>query len=230
MRIGFGILLIALASSAAALAAGGGTTGRFELAGTVTWVPDGDTVHVRLASGKREEVRLVGIDAAERGDCYAGQARTRARQLALGRYVRLVGDATQATRDRYGRLLAYVVLPGGVDLGRTLIAGGYGRVYVYARPFARVASYRAAEASARKRTRGLWSACPRTEIRPVASPVAPSRTGNCHASDPTVCIPPAPPDLDCGQIPHRRFAVRHDVPDPDRHGFDGDRDGIGCES
>jgi micrococcal nuclease len=41
-----------------------------------------------------------------------------------------------------------------------------------------------------------------------------------------VCIPPAPPDLDCGDIAHRQFTV---LP-PDPHGFDGDHDGVGCES
>jgi endonuclease YncB( thermonuclease family) len=55
---------------------------------------------------------------------------------------------------------------------------------------------------------------------------APAPQGNCDASYPTVCIPPFPPDLDCGQIPYRRFQVSG----ADRHGFDGDRDGIGCES
>jgi hypothetical protein len=49
---------------------------------------------------------------------------------------------------------------------------------------------------------------------------------DCDPSYPTVCIPPYPPDLDCGDIPFRDFAVRG----PDRHGFDGDGDGIGCES
>jgi hypothetical protein len=39
-------------------------------------------------------------------------------------------------------------------------------------------------------------------------------------------IKPTPPDLDCADIPHRRFRV---LP-PDPHGFDGDKDGIGCES
>lgn len=52
----------------------------------------------------------------------------------------------------------------------------------------------------------------------------PSR--NCDAAYPTVCIPSPPPDLDCGDIPYRRFTVR--APDP--HGFDGDHDGIGCET
>jgi len=48
----------------------------------------------------------------------------------------------------------------------------------------------------------------------------------CDPSYPTVCIPPAPPDLDCGDITYRRFTV---LP-PDPHRLDGDKDGIGCES
>lgn len=48
---------------------------------------------------------------------------------------------------------------------------------------------------------------------------------NCDPSYPTVCIPSPPPDLDCRDIPYRTFVVRP----PDPHGFDADRDGIGCE-
>jgi uncharacterized repeat protein (TIGR01451 family) len=59
----------------------------------------------------------------------------------------------------------------------------------------------------------------------VSAPPPPPPT-NCDASYPTVCIPPPPPDLDCGDIPYRNFAVRP----PDPHGFDGNNDGIGCES
>jgi hypothetical protein len=42
--------------------------------------------------------------------------------------------------------------------------------------------------------------------------------------------PPPPPDLDCGDIPYRNFTVIYTVPDPDPHRFDGDHDGIGCET
>ncbi|MBP9503433.1 MAG: hypothetical protein KBF17_14830 [Candidatus Promineofilum sp.] len=60
-----------------------------------------------------------------------------------------------------------------------------------------------------------------------AGPTAPPTSGgNCDPSYPTVCIPPPPPDLDCGDIPHRRFQVVSPVP----HNFDRDGDGIGCES
>lgn len=61
------------------------------------------------------------------------------------------------------------------------------------------------------------------------TPVPPTPTRNpalCAAEYPTVCIPPPPPDLNCGDITFRRFTV---LP-PDRHNFDTDNDGIGCES
>jgi hypothetical protein len=61
-------------------------------------------------------------------------------------------------------------------------------------------------------------------------PPPPSGGGKCAASYPTVCIPPPPPDLDCGDIPFRNFRVRWDVANPDPHHFDGNRDGVGCES
>lgn len=59
---------------------------------------------------------------------------------------------------------------------------------------------------------------------PTITPT-PTSKANCHASYPTVCISPPPPDLDCKDIPYRRFRV---LP-PDPHNFDSDHDGIGCE-
>jgi micrococcal nuclease len=59
----------------------------------------------------------------------------------------------------------------------------------------------------------------------AAAAPAPSTGGGCDPSYPGVCIPPAPPDLDCGEVGLVGFQV---VP-PDPHGFDRDRDGVGCE-
>lgn len=53
-----------------------------------------------------------------------------------------------------------------------------------------------------------------------------SNQTNCDPSYPDVCIAPPPPDLDCGEIEYRNFRVTGDDP----HRFDGDKDGIGCES
>ena len=57
-------------------------------------------------------------------------------------------------------------------------------------------------------------------------PVPAPRRRNCDASYPTVCIPPPPPDLNCADVPFTGFKV---IP-PDPHHFDGDKDGVGCES
>jgi hypothetical protein len=49
---------------------------------------------------------------------------------------------------------------------------------------------------------------------------------NCDPAYPDFCIPPPPPDLDCGDIDGNNFTVLS----PDPHNFDSDGDGIGCES
>ena len=63
-------------------------------------------------------------------------------------------------------------------------------------------------------------------IPPPPPPVAPPVDGSgCDPSYPTVCIPPAPPDLNCGDVEFTDFVVRQ----PDPHKFDGNKDGRGCE-
>ena len=53
--------------------------------------------------------------------------------------------------------------------------------------------------------------------------------GNCDRDYPDFCIPPPPPDLDCGDPP---IAGHHDFTalPPDDHHLDGDHDGVACES
>jgi hypothetical protein len=50
--------------------------------------------------------------------------------------------------------------------------------------------------------------------------------GNCDLSYPGVCIPRYPPDLDCGEVRYTDFKV---LP-PDRHDFDREGNGIGCQT
>lgn len=74
---------------------------------------------------------------------------------------------------------------------------------------------------------------PSTTRTPTLTPSitsTPSRTATrnpalCAAEYPTVCIPPPPPDLNCADITYRNFTVLS----PDRHKFDTDNDGVGCE-
>lgn len=71
-----------------------------------------------------------------------------------------------------------------------------------------------------------WSAATAVSEESKADREVAPAPGPCDPSYPSVCIPPPPPDLDCGDIPHRRFRVIGKDP----HRFDRDRDGIGCES
>jgi micrococcal nuclease len=212
-------LALVLGSCIVAGMAATADAGRFTLKGTVTTVFDGDTVQVRLANGRSERVRLVGIDAPERGACWAAEARSAAARLATGRPVTLRGDATQATRDRYGRLLAYVWLPGGKDLGYQLLAGGFGKSYVYERPFSRLSAYLRAEAVGKRLARSVWS-CGATTPQPVVP-----RAATCDPNYTGYCVPPYDQgDVDCADIP---VTVR--VVGSDPHRLDGDGDGYGCE-
>jgi micrococcal nuclease len=219
------VCLCALALAGAVGSAGSAATaGSFTYRGAVTHVVDGDTLDIRLENGKLERIRLIGIDTPERGACFSAQATARARLLALSKTVVLRGDRTQDTRDRYGRLLAYVWLPGGKDLGYRLVADGLARVYVFRNPFERLSAYRNAEASARRGPLGQWRACGAPPV-PV-SPPPPSTGGSCHASY-SPCLPIVG-DLDCADVRALGKApVRVLGSDPYR--LDGDGDGWGCE-
>jgi len=84
----------------------------------VVSVPDGDSL--QLKDGRR--IRLLGIDAPERGRCMADEARAKLAELAQGRHVRLKNVVT----DDYGRQLATVIV-GGVPLQRALLSAGLAR-------------------------------------------------------------------------------------------------------
>ena len=71
---------------------------------------------------------------------------------------------------------------------------------------------------------GAGDACDAPSAPPAADPAPPS--GGCDPSYPTLCIPPGSADIDCPEIGATDFPVYQ----PDPHGFDGDGDGVGCES
>ncbi len=56
--------------------------------------------------------------------------------------------------------------------------------------------------------------------------ISDSTLEQCDSSYPDICIHPSSPDLDCDEIHHKDFRVVG----ADKHGFDRDNDGIGCES
>lgn len=126
---------------------------------TVASVTDGDTL--RLSNGAR--VRLVQIDAPEthsEAECYGKQAtRALARLTPVGSTVRLVRDPLLDDRDRYDRLLRYVVR-GGKNVNVALVRQGAAAPYFYRGERGRYAgALLKAVREARRAKRGMWGAC-----------------------------------------------------------------------
>ncbi len=165
-------------------------------------------------------VRYIGIDAPEGADYFAYQSTQMNSNLVYGMTVTLIKDVSET--DQYDRLLRYVIV-GEAFVNRELVYEGVARSTNYPPDSACRSTFDSAETASKSNKNGMWAPTPTPYPTAAPTPTA----GNCHPSYPTVCIPPPPPDLDCGDIPYRRFTV---LP-PDPHGFDGnDNDGIGCES
>lgn len=125
----------------------------------VTRIVDGDSLEV-VVGGRRERVRLIGLDAPELypAECQAAAARTLLGRLIAGRAVRLDADPSQGDRDRYGRLLRHVVLPNGKVAAGQVIAAGLAREFTYQKPYRYRASFQAAQRAALSKRLGIWSA------------------------------------------------------------------------
>jgi micrococcal nuclease len=103
----FPFLILALASSASAA----------DLSGAVVRsVPDGDTLV--LSNGER--VRLLGLDAPERGEDFSEEARNRLLELTQGKELRFEACSR---KDRYGRILA-LVRAGELNVNMVLLEEG----------------------------------------------------------------------------------------------------------
>ena len=101
--------------------------------------------------------------------------------------------------------------------GLQLIAGGFGKAYVYETPFSRLSAYRRAEATGRRLARSVWN-CGQAP-QPVVTP-----GGQCDPNYTGYCVPPYDQgDVDCADIPVTCGWSAGPAP------LDGDGDGYGCE-
>jgi len=133
------------------------------LSGSVTEVIDGDTIRVSLQDGKSETVRYIGIDTPETHHPQKGveelgfEAGKINSELVLNRRVRLETDVE--SRDRFGRLLAYVWLEDGGEptmVNETLLRKGFAMIFTIPPNLRYTALFRKAFADARETREGLW--------------------------------------------------------------------------
>jgi micrococcal nuclease len=129
---------------------------------TVIHVVDGDTIVVALRDGRTETVRILGADTPETVDprkpvqCYGPEASAYSKAHLAGRSVRLEFDVER--RDRYGRLLAYVLVD-GARYEDDLLRRGLARLLVIPPNGSHARTMLAEELEARRARRGLWGAC-----------------------------------------------------------------------
>ncbi len=184
--------------------------------GVVTKVIDGDTLDIKTKDGKAIVIRLALVDAPETSEPGYTQAKDFVSQKCLNKAAEVDPDNNQDLT--FGRLVA-VVYCEGHNINEAIIANGFATIY---QSFCGVSEF----------ADTVWAQKFGCSNEGASGNSGTSVTddeddvGDCDASYASVCIPSAPPDLDCGEISHKNFKVLS----PDPHGFDRDGDGIGCES
>jgi micrococcal nuclease len=129
------------------------------LEATVTRIVDGDTIHVRV-DGHLEKVRYIGVNTPEvhhprKGEEPGGRAAAAVnRDLVNGRRVRLELD-TQS-RDRYGRLLAYVWVDETM-INAELVRRGFAQAMTVPPNVRHQSLFLKLQREAREARRGLWA-------------------------------------------------------------------------
>ena len=134
--------------------------GKFEASKAfVIHVIDGDTIVVML-NGSKQKVRLLGMNTPEKDGPYTKAepmnetATRRTKELSERKTVTLVFGVKDRI-DKYGRLLAYVVLPDGRALNEILIIEGLAVVYRRFE-YSEKRRYIAMEAQAKAACKGIW--------------------------------------------------------------------------
>jgi len=118
-----------------------------------TDVVDGDTLYVSGPRGEAE-VRLIGVNTPETGECFYDEASTALASLVEGEDLVLVADRSDV--DQFGRSLRYVETADGVDVGAELVAGGFAIARRYPPDDDRADAYAELQDAAQADGRGLW--------------------------------------------------------------------------
>jgi len=125
------------------------------LSGKVVGIADGDTITVLTPDKVQVKIRLVGIDAPEKGQPFGQKSKDHLASLVFAK----VGAVEHSKTDRYGRTLGRVLV-GGIDANLEQIRSGFAwhyKEYAKDQPPVLREQYSAAEAAARRARLGLWA-------------------------------------------------------------------------
>ena len=152
IQTAFGLLSLLLIFSEGAIAELRDKAGN---AARVVRVNDGDTVTVSL-NGRREKIRLIGIDAPEIGQGSWGERAKRHLEDILYPLRNVYVEYDVERRDKYGRLLAYIRTTEGRLVNADMLRDGYAVLFTFPPNVTHVDEFTSAQRQARERKRGIW--------------------------------------------------------------------------
>lgn len=123
-------------------------TTRAPFSANVIGITDRDTLKVLYAKKQQIKIRLAEIDTPEKKQPWGQKAKQALSNLTFQKTIRV----KPITKDRYGRLVAHIVVD-GINVNREMIRTGNAWVY---RKYMRDESLLDLEAKAREAKRGLW--------------------------------------------------------------------------
>jgi micrococcal nuclease len=163
-RILLCIAVLATACGTAAAPSPTTTTSALHANATMLHIVDGDTIDVSIG-GRRERVRLIGIDTPETKkpntpiQCFGPEASAYTKSLLpVDAPLHLERDVVG--RDDFGRMLAYVyVAADGMFVNMQIIRQGYARPLTIAPNVAHADEFAEAARIAEADNIGLWARC-----------------------------------------------------------------------
>ncbi len=175
---------------------------------------DGDTLQINGYT-----IRLALTDTPEKTQKGFNEATSFTKKLCPVGSTLLFDQDDKQKIDKFGRVLGKVFCS-GKNLNAELLYNNHAKI---SKEYCSVSEF-SGESWAQK------YGCTKnqevkSQIQKETPKISQSQVKKCDASYPDVCIPPYPPDLNCGDIPYKNFRVVGSDP----HRFDGDKDGIGCE-
>lgn len=129
--------------------------------GIVKRVIDVTTIEVEFTGGKKEKVKLLGIDSIESKNKQKIQNNRQlsidfVKKLIEGKKVILTSETNYEDKDSYGRLLRYVYLEDGTFVNKKIIDEGYATAHRKNR-ISKLDEFIQAENFASKNKKGLWN-------------------------------------------------------------------------
>ena len=121
--------------------------------GLVKRVIDGDTVE--LQNGL--VLRYVGITAPEEGENFYKESTEENRKLVEDKEIKLEYDNYKS--DKFGRILAYPILPDGTNVSIELVKKGLAELVIYQKrkPFIHQSELLKVQEDAKQKQYGIWS-------------------------------------------------------------------------